>query len=49
MDFLSMDGERTAGIGFVALLGQDQLAVFGDAQPVGFAFVVNQDFLAAVE
>jgi hypothetical protein len=31
------------------LLGQDQLAVFGDAQAVGFPLVGNQDFLATLE
>ena len=31
------------------LLGQDQLAVFGDAQAVGFPLVGKQDFLEALE
>jgi hypothetical protein len=47
---LSMDGEWMALSGVSGqLLGQDQLAVFGDAQAVGFPLVGNQDFLATLE
>jgi hypothetical protein len=31
------------------LLGQDQLAVFGDAQAVGFPLVGDHNYLAAPE
>jgi hypothetical protein len=44
------DGEWRALNGVSGqLLGQDQLAVFGDAQAVGFPLVGNQDFLVALE
>jgi hypothetical protein len=40
--------------GFVAgvandLLGENQLAVLGDAQAIVFTFVADQDFLTALE
>jgi len=50
MVFLSMDGEWTALNDLSGrLLGQNQLAVPGDAQSVGITVMVNQDFLAALE
>jgi hypothetical protein len=33
----------------LSVFGQDQLAVFGDTQPIEFAVTVNQHFFAALE
>ena len=47
---LSVDGKWRVLNGLRGLLlGQDQLAVPGDAQAVGLPVVPNQDFLAALE
>ena len=34
---------------FNNLFGQNQLAVFGDAKPVGFTVVIYQNFLTFLE
>ena len=48
--YLSMSSEWAAMKGLSRRLhGQDQLVVFGDAEPLGFALVVDQDFLAPPE